>query len=104
MARITSYNVCYTKLLRAAEGGTKYTFKLRKDVKFHDGTPMTSADVKGTFDKIIFPPEGIVSDRKAMYFMVKAVETPDPSTVVFRLKFATEAFLPALANPSYNFV
>jgi peptide/nickel transport system substrate-binding protein len=83
--------------------GLEYTFMLRKGVKFHDGSPLTSRDVKASFDKIIFPPAGIVSDRKAMFFMVKAVEAPDPSTVVFRLKFATEAFLPALANP-YNWI
>ena len=35
--------------------------------------------------------------------MVDKVETPDPSTVVFRLKFATSAFLPALADP-FNFI
>ena len=82
---------------------TTWEFKLRKGVKFHDGTPLTSRDVKASFDKIIFPPAGVVSDRKAMFFMVKAVEAPDPSTVVFRLQFATEAFMPALANP-YNWI
>jgi peptide/nickel transport system substrate-binding protein len=83
--------------------GLVYTFKLRKGIKFHDGSPLTSRDVKASFDKIIFPPEGVVSDRKAMYFMVKSVDAPDPSTVVFRLTFGTEAFLPALANP-YNWI
>lgn len=87
---------------KSADGLT-YTFMLRHGVKFHDGSLLTSRDVKASFDKIIFPPEGVVSDRKAMYFMVKSVEAPDPSTVVFRLKFATEAFLPALANP-YNWI
>jgi peptide/nickel transport system substrate-binding protein len=86
----------------SADGRT-YTFKLRQGVKFHDGSAMTSRDVKASFDKIIFPPEGTVSNRRAMYFMVQAVEAPDPSTVVFRLKFPTAAFLPALANP-YNWI
>jgi peptide/nickel transport system substrate-binding protein len=87
---------------RSADG-LSYTFTLRKNVKFHDGTLLTSRDVKATFDAIIFPPAGLVSDRKAMFFMVKGVEAPDPSTVIFRLKFASEAFLPVVANP-YNWI
>jgi len=80
-----------------------FTFKLRKNVKFHDGSPMTSRDVKATHDKIIFPPEGVVSIRKGFYPMVKAVETPDDFTVVFKLTYASKAFLPALASP-YNWI
>jgi peptide/nickel transport system substrate-binding protein len=83
--------------------GLAYSFKLRKNVKFHDGSLLTSRDVKASFDMIIFPPEGVVSDRKAMFFMVKSVTTPDPSTVVFTLNFPSEAFLPVLANP-YNWI
>ena len=58
-----------------------YTFKLRSGVKFHDGTPLTSADVKASYDRIISPPEGVVSIRKA-YYEDLIVETPDPTTVI----------------------
>jgi peptide/nickel transport system substrate-binding protein len=86
-----------------SDGGKTYTFKLRKNVKFHDGSPMTSRDVKASLDKVIFPPEGVPSARKAMYLMVDKIEAPDPHTVVIRLKFASAAFIPALANP-YNWI
>jgi peptide/nickel transport system substrate-binding protein len=85
------------------EDGKTYTFKIRQDVKFHDGTQLTAADVAASFNKIIFPADGQLSARSSNYLMVNKVEVPDPSTVVFRLKFATSAFLPALADP-FNFI
>ena len=63
-----------------------YTFKVRKGVKFHDGSVMTSKDVKASYDHIIFPPADVVSSRKATYQSVEAVEAPTPDTIVFRLK------------------
>src|SRR5918992_2162335 len=62
-----------------------YTFALHEGVKFHDGSDLTSADVKASLEKIIFPPEGVVSPRRSYYQMVKGIEAPDPRTVVFRL-------------------
>src|SRR5262249_15382786 len=81
------------------QGDTPYTFKMRDGVKSRDGTPLTAADVAASWQKIIDPPEGVLSARESQYMMVDKVEAPDPTTVVFRLKFATHAFLPALANP-----
>ena len=85
------------------DGGKTYVFELRNGVKFHDGTPLTAADVKASWDHIISPPEGVLSVRQSYFMMVDSVEAPDPKTVVFRLKFATTAFLPALADPR-NFI
>ena len=75
-----------------------YTFKLRSGVKFHDGSPLTSADVKASYDRIISPPEGVVSIRKA-YYEDLIVETPDPNTVVFKLKNPMAGVMEALASP-----
>src|SRR5438034_3822900 len=76
-----------------------YTFKLRKGVKFHDGSEMTSKDIKASYDKVITPPAGVKSLRKEMYESVKAIEAPDPYTVVFRLKRPESSFLLAMASP-----
>jgi len=76
-----------------------YTFKIRDGVKFHDGSPLTAFDVKASWEHIIHPPEGVISPRQSWYTMVDKIEAPDAKTVVFRLKFATNAFLPALADP-----
>ena len=92
-----------TEMPQPTDGGRTYTFKIRPDVKFHDGSPLTADDVAATFKAIIFPPEGVLSARVSNYLMVDKVEAPDPATVVFRLKFVTGAFLPALANP-FNWI
>jgi peptide/nickel transport system substrate-binding protein len=88
-----------TEMPIPADEGKTYTFKLRPGVKFHDGTPLTSADVVASWNTIIFPAEGMISPRQSYFLMVDKVEAPDPETVVFRLKFPTDAFLPALADP-----
>src|SRR4030095_12037991 len=43
-----------------------WTFTLHQGVTFHDGSDLTSADVKASWDKIVFPPEGVVSPRKSL--------------------------------------
>jgi peptide/nickel transport system substrate-binding protein len=88
-----------TEIPAPSDDGKTYTFKIRDGIKFHDGTPLTAADVAASWREIIDPPEGKTSARQAFYTMVDKVEAPDASTVVFRLKFATSAFLPALADP-----
>jgi len=83
--------------------GMTWTFKIRQGVKFHDGSTLTSRDIKATFDKIVFPPEGVISVRQAVYQGVKSIEAPDPQTIVFRLKWAVPSFLEKLASP-FNWV
>jgi peptide/nickel transport system substrate-binding protein len=88
-----------TAMPQPTDDGKTYTFKLRDGVKFHDGSPLTAADVVASWNHIIRPPQGVLSPRQSWYDMVDKVEAANPSTVVFRLKFATDAFLPALADP-----
>ncbi|MFB0508365.1 MAG: ABC transporter substrate-binding protein [Thermodesulfobacteriota bacterium] len=85
------------------DGGKKFTFRLRKNARFWDGEPVTARDVVATFNKIIFPPPGVVSARKAFYSMVEKVYAEDEYTVTFALKYPSSAFIPALANP-YNYI
>ncbi len=82
-----------------SKDGRVYTLRLRHGVKFHDGSEMTSKDVKASYDKIINPPPGVASVRKGEYIDVEAVEAPDPYTVVFRLKWPSGSFLSSLASP-----
>jgi peptide/nickel transport system substrate-binding protein len=86
-----------------SKDGKTYTFKLHHGVKFHDGSEMTSKDVKASYDKIIFPPAGVGSTRKGQYADVEKVEAPDPYTVVFRLKEKSGSFIASLLSP-YNFI
>jgi len=79
--------------------GLLYTFKIRSGIRFHDGSPLTSIDVKASYDKILFPPEGVRSIRKEHYSAVASVEAPDPSTVTFKLKFPSASLLTNLASP-----
>jgi peptide/nickel transport system substrate-binding protein len=80
-----------------------YTFKIRQGIKFHDGSQLTAKDVKATYDKIIFPPEGVASARQASYVVVESIETPDIHTVVFHLKQPSASFIASLASP-WNFI
>ena len=88
-----------TAMPKPTDNGKTYTFKIRTGVKFHDGSPLTAADVAASWNAIIHPREGLTSARQSFYIMVDTVEAPDQATVVFHLKFATNAFLPALADP-----
>ncbi len=77
-------------------------FFLRKDVKWHDGKPFTSKDVKFTFDVLREAPDAPaklrINPRKDWYANVEAVEAPDAQTVVFRLKRPQPSLLMMLAS------
>ena len=70
-----------------------YTFTLRKGVKFSNGKPMTSADVKFSIDQASAAAKGWGYINTA----IKSVEAPTPSTVVVNLKYP---WAPLLADLS----
>lgn len=76
--------------------GLQYTFHLR-DTTFHDGTPLTSADVQATIQRIQDPKTG--ASRRAELSAIKEVTTPDDHTVVFKLDQPDGALLAYLALP-----
>ena len=76
--------------------GKVYTFKLRTDVKWHDGKPLTADDVKFTYDSIIDPKQPNTL-AKSDYALVDKIEAVDPATVRFTLKSANSSFLSKLA-------
>src|SRR5688572_32070895 len=77
-----------------------YTFKLRDGVKFHDGTPFSSADVVATFSRIIFPPAGMASIYKDQLSAVAKVEAVDKLNARFILKEPQPYFLELLTPSS----
>jgi len=60
---------------------------------------MTSADVKASYERIINPPEGVLSSRRALYEDITAIETPDAYSVVFRFKAPNASALDGFASP-----
>ncbi len=80
-----------------------YTFKLHEGVKFHDGSELTSADVKASWDRIVSPPEGVLSPRRSLYEAIKSIEAPDRSTVVFHMHYPSPSILGTMAHPA-NFI
>jgi peptide/nickel transport system substrate-binding protein len=72
-----------------------YVFHIRHGVRFHDGRPLTSRDVKWTFDSLLTGK--IISTKSATYKFVDSVEAADDFTVVFHLK---QPFAPLLWNLS----
>ncbi len=76
-----------------------YTFTLHDGVKFHDGTPFTSADIKATYDRLRNPPQGVVSNRRATFSDIESIETPNPTTVVFKLKAVNSSMMDHFASP-----
>ena len=95
-------DVC-TEIPEPGDNGKSWAFTIRDDVKFSDGARLTAFDVAASWNHIVHPPDGVVSPRRGYYSMIDRIAAPDANTVVFHLKYATAAFIPALADP-YAFI
>ena len=76
--------------------GLTYTFNLRKGVKFHDGSDLTSADVKYSFETLMDPDTGAVN--KPVFNSVGSIDTPDDYTVIIKMDQINMPFLGRLAG------
>jgi len=83
---------------QASDDGKSYTFKLRQDVKFHDGTPFNADAVKYTFDSIMDP---ALKSLTAIGYLgpYQSTDVVDPFTVKVNFK---EPYAPFLNNLTHS--
>lgn len=74
-----------------SEDQKTYTFKLRQGVKFHDGKPVTSADIKFSYDVLMH--KDYTGPSKSVVRPIASVEAPDANTIVIK---TTDIFAPFL--------
>jgi len=80
---------------KVSADGRAYTFALRPGVRFVSGNPMTSADVKWTFDRIL----NLKANTSFLFDGVADVQAPDPGTVVIHTKASQPSLIPILSHP-----
>jgi len=78
------------------------TFHLRRGVKFHDGTELTSDDVKFTLERVLDP--ATRSPGRSFIDVVKQVEAPDRYTVRLKLNLPLASLLSGLSSANLSIV
>lgn len=81
--------------------GMQWVFKLREGLKWHDGTPVTSEDLKFSLDRIMAPPKSLQIGRAgavARYVSKPEQVTTGPDVLVVFTDYQAASFLPALAS------
>ena len=82
----------------ASDDAKTFTFKLRKGIKFHTGEDLNAAAVKKSFARVANPDNKL--KRYGLFSVIGSIDTPDDSTVVFRLKEPFGSMLYNFAHPS----
>lgn len=72
------------------------TFKLNPNAKFSDGTAVTSADVKASFERLL--DEATAAAARSNFLSIASIETPDAATVTFKLSQPDAPILVAMAT------
>lgn len=100
-ARIDSVEPLLAESYEVSDDALVYTFKLRSDVKFNSGNPLTAADVVFSFQRL-----GNLQDNPAWLYNdhVEKVEAVDERTVRVTLKEPNAAFLAMLVSPNFSIV
>ena len=97
------------------EDGTVWTFHLREDAKWSDGSPVTAEDYRNTIERSLDPASGngyandlfFIENAEAIYngdaeMDTLGVETPDDNTLIFHLSTPCVYFLDLLRLPVYT--
>lgn len=79
-----------------------YVFHIRRGVRFHNGQPLTSADLKFTFDSILSG--AVKTPKRGSYRLVESVAAPDDATLVFHLREPYASFLGNVVRPAIGIV
>jgi len=74
------------------------TMTLRPNVKFHSGNPLTSADVKYSYERILDEATGAAA--RSYFTVIESMDTPDDLTIVFHLTEPAVSLLAAMTNPN----
>ena len=83
---------------KISSDGSTYTFALRPHVRFNSGNPLTAADVKWSFDRVLH----LRANPSFLLSGVEEVLAPDPHTIILRLKAPKPSILSILSSPSLS--
>jgi peptide/nickel transport system substrate-binding protein len=76
-----------------------FTFKLRPNVRFHDGTLLTSEDVRVSYERLRAPPAGVSSNRLPAFQQIDRITATDPLTIVITMKDVDASIMDTFASP-----
>ncbi|NHM31305.1 ABC transporter substrate-binding protein [Neobacillus terrae] len=83
-----------------SDDGLTLTFKIRPNITFSDGTPLTAKNYKETFDRALDPATG-ATIIPGQFKQVKEILAPDDSTLIIKLNEPSAPFLVNLSDPGY---